>query len=118
MTQETVFACDALGALYQYNEQLLWANKELLARCDLLEAELAALKEAARALLADLDTYATGSMGDTQDKLAALADAVVGMFAAQDAWARKGKASIADWSEGKALYDTARAEVERLLEEK
>ena len=44
MTQETIFACDALGDLYQYNEQLLWANKELLARCDLLEAELAQLK--------------------------------------------------------------------------
>ena len=72
MTQDTVFACDALGDLYQYKEQLLWATKELLARCDLLEAELAALKEAARALLADLDTHATGSMGDTQDKLAAL----------------------------------------------
>ena len=37
-----------------------------------LRAELAALKEAARALLADLDTHATGSMGDTQDKLTAL----------------------------------------------
>ena len=72
MTQETVFACDALGDLYQYNKQLLLANKELLARCDLLEAELAALVDAARALLADLDTHATGSMGDTQDKLAAL----------------------------------------------
>lgn len=43
---DTVFACDALGDLYRYNEQLLWANKELLARCDLLEAELAALVEA------------------------------------------------------------------------
>lgn len=45
---DTIFACDALGDLYQYNEQLLRANKELLARCDLLGAELAALKEAAR----------------------------------------------------------------------
>ncbi len=53
MTQETVFACDALGDLYQYNEQLLWANKELLARCDLLGAELAALVEAARPVVED-----------------------------------------------------------------
>ena len=44
MTQETVFACDALGDLYRYSEQLLRANKELLAWCDLLEAEIAALK--------------------------------------------------------------------------
>ena len=48
MTQETVFACDALGDLYQYNEQLLWSNKEQLALCDLLGAELAALVDAAR----------------------------------------------------------------------
>jgi len=48
MTQETIFACDALGDLYRYNEQLLWANKELLAQCDLLEAELATLVDAAR----------------------------------------------------------------------
>jgi len=47
----------------------------------------------------------------------ALVEAVAGMFAAQDAWARKGMASIADWSEGKALYDTARAEVDRILSE-
>ena len=40
MTQDTIFACDELGDLYQYNAQLLIANKELLARCDLLEAEL------------------------------------------------------------------------------
>lgn len=37
-----------------------------------LRAEIAALKDAARALLADLDNHATGSMGDTQDALAAL----------------------------------------------
>lgn len=44
MNQETIFACDALGDLYRYNAQLLLANKELLAWCDLLEAELAQLK--------------------------------------------------------------------------
>lgn len=52
MTQDTIFACDELGDLYQYNAQLLLVNKELLARCDLLEAELAALKEAAKGLIA------------------------------------------------------------------
>ena len=41
---DTIFACDALGDLYRYSEQLLRANKELLAWCDLLEAEIAALK--------------------------------------------------------------------------
>ena len=51
MNQETIFACDALGDLHQYNEQLLWANKELLARCDLLEAELAALKAALKSIV-------------------------------------------------------------------
>ena len=45
----------------------------------------------------------------------ALVDAVKKMFAAQDAWARKGMASIGDWAEGKDLYDAARAEVDRLL---
>lgn len=46
--ENTVFACDALGDLCQHNARLLTVNKELLARCDLIEAELAALKEAAR----------------------------------------------------------------------
>ena len=55
MTQETVFACDAMGDLYQYNEQLLWANKELLARCDLLEAEKTKLKETLRFIYEECD---------------------------------------------------------------
>lgn len=46
MTQDTIFACDALGDLYQYNAQLIIANKELLARCDLLEVEKQALRAA------------------------------------------------------------------------
>ena len=40
MTQDTVFACDELAELQQHNAQLKVQNKELLARCDLLEAEL------------------------------------------------------------------------------
>ena len=40
MTQDTVFACDELAELQQHNALLKIQNKELLARCDLLEAEL------------------------------------------------------------------------------
>lgn len=52
---DTVFACDARGDLYRYNEQLLWANKELLARCDLLEAEKTKLKETLRFIYEECD---------------------------------------------------------------
>lgn len=45
----------------------------------------------------------------------ALMEAVAGMFAAQDAWAQKGGASYPDWADGRARYDAARAEVDRLI---
>ena len=45
----------------------------------------------------------------------ALVEAVAGMFAAQDAWAQKGGASYPDWADGRARYDAARAEVDRLV---
>ena len=45
----------------------------------------------------------------------ALVEAVAGMFAAQDAWAQKGGASYPDWADGRARYDAARAEVDRLI---
>ena len=64
---DTVFACDALGDLYQYNEQLLWANKELLARCDLLGAELAALVEAARPVVEAC--YAADTDGELDERI-------------------------------------------------
>ena len=46
MTQDTVFACDELAELQQHNAQLKVQNKELLARCDLLEVEKQALRAA------------------------------------------------------------------------
>ena len=67
MTQEVVFACDALGDLYRYNAQLLLANKELLARCDLLEAELAALVEAARPVVTAC--YAADADGELDERI-------------------------------------------------
>ena len=40
MTRDTIFVCDELAELQQHNALLPVQNKELLARCDLLEAEL------------------------------------------------------------------------------
>ena len=40
MTQDTIFVCDELAELQQHNALLTVQNKELLARCDLLEVEL------------------------------------------------------------------------------
>lgn len=38
--EDIVFACDELAELQQHNALLKVQNKELLARCDLLEVEL------------------------------------------------------------------------------
>lgn len=56
--------------MYEIDVQTFIARQEM--RAVRLEAELVALKDAARALLADLDAHATGSMGETQDALDAL----------------------------------------------
>ena len=46
MTQDTIFACEELAELHQHNVLLRVQNKELLARCDLLEVEKQALRAA------------------------------------------------------------------------
>ena len=38
--ENTVFSCEKMAELQQHNALLVVQNKELLARCDLLEAEL------------------------------------------------------------------------------
>ena len=52
-----------------------------------------------------------------EQKYDALVEAVAKMFAAHEAWTQKGGASYPDWADGRARYDAARAEVDRLLEE-
>lgn len=45
----------------------------------------------------------------------ALVEAVAKMFAAHEAWTQKGGASYPDWADGRARYDAASAEVDRLI---
>ena len=47
----------------------------------------------------------------------ALLEAVTKMFAAHASWAQKGGASCQDWADGRARYDAARAEVDRMISE-
>lgn len=51
---DTIFACDELAELHQHNALLKIQNKELLARCDLLAAEVLRYEEEVSVLLDQL----------------------------------------------------------------
>lgn len=54
MTQDTIFVCDELAELQQHNALLKVQNRALLARCDLLEADLRNAKDKVEILEAEL----------------------------------------------------------------